>query len=95
MHHLALPLRVSTTGALVSLADGSPAEVGQSVAVLLATRVGERRSEPGYGAADPLGYRPARAAVVDTAAVARWEPRATPDLVDLAAVVPTVTGGRP
>ena len=78
--HLALPLRVAASGALAAHTPGSPAEVGQSVALLLATRIGERRCEPAYGSTDPLfGPQPATAGgagALDTAAVARWEPRA-------------------
>ena len=84
--HLALPLRVTRGGRLATLATGSAAEIGQSVQVLLATRVGERVSEPRYGSRDLLGV-PTGEVRVDTAAIQAWERRATADLVAV-----TVTG---
>lgn len=88
--HLALPLRVAAGGALAAYATGSPAEVGQSVALLLATRVGERRSEPLYGSTDGGLFGPQPAAQLDVGAVIRWEPRATDAVLD---VTVTATGG--
>lgn len=79
---LRLPLQVAG-GALRTLEQDSLREIGQSVALLLATRPGERRSVPDYGTPDPLfdGFNPAAA----VAAIAEWEPRAagvTPQLLD-------------
>lgn len=78
---LAFPFRVSpTTGGLVTLEQGSPAEIGQSVGLLMDTRPGERRVVPGYGLPDPVFGGVSR---VDVAAViATWEPRANDALVD-------------
>lgn len=72
--HLALPLRLAAGGRLATLPIGRPAEVAQSVAVLLATTVGERPAEPAYGVPDPLGA--GFDELVARAAIARWEPRA-------------------
>ena len=80
--HLSLPLRVSGTGALAAHPVGSPAEVGQSVALLSATRVGERRSEPAYGSRDML-FRPQPNVGIDYDAIATWEPRATAAILDI------------
>lgn len=81
MLHLALPVTVAADGALMSLTQDSPAEVAQSVGLLLATRPGERRSVPGYGLPDPLF------AGVDldevAAVIEEWEDRADPATVDL------------
>lgn len=88
--HLALPLRVATGGALAAYAVGSPAEVGQSAGLLLATRVGERRSEPAYGSTDGGLFGPLPAAGLDAGAVIRWEPRATDAVLD---VTLTATAG--
>jgi predicted component of type VI protein secretion system len=80
---LAFPLRVTTTGGLATLVQDSPREVAQSVALLLATRPGERRSVPDYGTPDPLfgGID-----IEDiTAAVEEWEERADPALVEVVA----------
>lgn len=79
--HLALPLRVSASGSLATQRVGSPAEVGQSVALLLATRVGERRSEPEYGSGDAL-FGPLGSDRLDEAAIETWEPRAVEELGD-------------
>jgi phage baseplate assembly protein W len=77
--HLAAPLRLTAAGGLATLAQDTPAEVGQSVALLAATRPGERLSVPGYGTPDPVfgGIDPhALGAAVDV-----WEPRASGALV--------------
>lgn len=79
---LRLPLQIAGSG-LRTLEQDTTREIGQSVALLLATRPGERRSVPDYGTPDPLfgGFNPAAAA----AAVAIWEDRAAginPQLVD-------------
>lgn len=77
--HLALPLAVTSTGRLAALDQDSPLEVAQSVALLLATRPGERRAVPEYGALDmvAVGIDPE----VIAAAIADWEPRADPAVV--------------
>ncbi|MDI6911488.1 GPW/gp25 family protein [Nocardioides sp.] len=72
--HLALPLRVSGSGALSALEQDSDREITQSVALLLDTRPGERRSVPGYGLSDPLGSGVSHDVIAD--AVTEWEDRA-------------------
>lgn len=71
---LTLPLGVASNGSLGTLVQGSPEELAQSIGLLVSTRPGERRAEPGYGLVDPIGtgLRPD----VVTAAIADWEDRA-------------------
>lgn len=78
---LALPLQVTATGVLATLEQDSPTEVAQSVALLLATRPGDRRSVPDYGYPDPIGdgVDPDELAEV----VGEWEDRADPAEVEL------------
>lgn len=77
---LALPIRVAAGGGLVALVADSDAEIAQSVALLLATRLGERRSVPDYGTPDPLFGGVDVDEVAD--AIATWEERADPALVE-------------
>jgi phage baseplate assembly protein W len=90
--HLAAPLRLSDAGSLVTLPQDSPQEIAQSVALLVATRPGERRSEPAYGS--PAALFAGRAAALDLpaaqlllGALSTWEPRADPAALDI-----TMTG---
>lgn len=83
----ALPLIVSPAGSLVELEQDSPAEIAQSVAVLVATRPGERRAVPDYGLVDPLGAGADADDIAD--AISEWEERADPALVE---VTVTATG---
>lgn len=78
---LSLPLRVAADGALAAVEQDSPAEVAQSVALLLATRPGERRSVPDYGTDDPTFT----GLDVDEihAAIEQWEDRADPATIQL------------
>lgn len=62
------------------LEQDSPLEVAQSVAVLIDTRPGERRSEPDYGVPDMLGSGIDADAIA--AAIAEHEPRADSALVE-------------
>lgn len=80
---LSMPLQVAADGALQAVEQDSPAEIAQSVALLLATRPGERRSVPEYGSDDPLytGLSPEDV----NAAVEMWEDRADPVLVEIVA----------
>lgn len=80
---LALPLTV-TGGVVASIAQGSPVEIAQSVALLIDTRPGERRSVPGYGCEDLLGRLEFDPEVI-AAAVLSWEPRADPADLSIAA----------
>lgn len=79
--HFALPLRLDAAGSLAELAQDSPAEISQSVVVLLATRPGERRTAPDYGLVDPLGAGADADLIAD--AVAEWEDRADPASVEI------------
>lgn len=75
--HLAVPFQLSGTRA-ATVQDGTEDEVRQNVAVLVATRPGERLCVPQFGLPDPTfgpGGRTPSSAVLE-AAVARWEPRA-------------------
>ncbi|TIC78773.1 GPW/gp25 family protein [Nocardioides sp. GY 10127] len=73
---LSLPLAVTVAGQIASLEQGSTTEVARSVGLLMATRVGERRSASSYGTPDPVfgGVDPADLAD----AITTHEPRATP-----------------
>ncbi len=75
MTRLSLPLRLQG-GRFVSIPQGSPQALAESVALLVETRPGERRSVPQYGMPDPLfsGVDP----VVLRGVVQVWEPDATP-----------------
>lgn len=80
---LALPLQLNADGTLATLEQGSPAEIAQSVALLLSTRPGERRSVEDYGTEDPLF---SGLSIEDVnAAVETWEERAAPATVELVA----------
>lgn len=70
-----LPLTVAG-GRFVTVDQASDVDVAQSVALLVATRAGERRSVPGYGLDDPLfASRGLREAEIRDA-IDEWEPRA-------------------
>lgn len=78
-----LPLQVRD-GAMVTVESGSAADVAQSVALLVASRPGERRSVPEYGLDGSLfalaGVREDQVRDV----VEEWEPRAEVTDVDIA-----------
>lgn len=78
---LTLPLTVATSGAFATVTQDSAAELSQSVALLLDTRPGDRRTLEDYGLPDPLfgGVDPSIVAEV----IADWEPRADPDSIEL------------
>lgn len=76
---LKLPIQVTGTGQLAAHEDGSAADITQSVTLLLATRVGERRCVPDYGTPDPLFDHVDPAELRD--AIDTWEPRADEPLV--------------
>lgn len=78
---------------LASLAADSPAEIAQSVALMAATRPGERRSVPDYGLPDPLGHGIDVDDLVD--AIATWEDRADPAAVTAAAETIAADSGSP
>lgn len=78
---LALPLTLTAGSGLVTVGQDTPAEIAQSVALLLATRPGERRSVPDYGTPDPMfsGVDPDDI----NAAIEVWEERADPATIEV------------
>lgn len=50
---IAFPFRYAPNGELVTIPDGSDAEINQHIAMLLLTRVGERMLVPQFGIPDP------------------------------------------
>ena len=54
MEHWAFPLAVTGSGRLSTVAQDSAEDVAQSVALLIDTRPGDRRTEEDYGVPDPL-----------------------------------------
>lgn len=80
---LTLPLKVAADGQMASITQDHPAEIAQSLALLLATRVGERRVNPDYGLPDPT-FDVVSSELIETAA-AEWEPRADIAAIDTAA----------
>lgn len=79
--HLAFPIALGADGRLATLEQDSPAEVAQSVALLLATQPGERAAVPDYGYPSPLGRGVDAAEVAEL--VGEWEDRADPALVEV------------
>lgn len=73
--HLALPFTMTADGRLQTLTQDSPAEVAQSVALLLSTRAGERLSVPNYGTPPALFAQRVNTGAIG-AALEAWEPRA-------------------
>lgn len=61
MRLLSHPLRITPTGQMATVEDGSDAAVGEAIAVLIGTRLGERVMQPTFGIPDPvwLGLRAA------------------------------------
>lgn len=78
--HLRFPIAVTGSGRLATVEQDTDADIVQSVALLLDTRPGERRSIPEYGLPDPVfgGVVPAHIAQL----IAAWEERADQTLVD-------------
>lgn len=76
---LKLPIQLAANGQLAAHEGDSVADVAQSVALLLDTRIGERRSVPDYGTLDPLFDQVDPAVLRD--AISTWEPRADEPLV--------------
>lgn len=71
---LTMPVTLTPAGGLATLEQGSRAELGQSVSVLLTTTPGERRCEPAYGTPAMLltRYTP----TIALSAIRTHEPRA-------------------
>lgn len=84
---LTLPLEVTANGSLATVTQDHPAEVAQSVGLLLDTRPGERRTLPDYGYPDRLFAVGGLDEALIAETVAEWEPRADAEIVD------TVTSG--
>lgn len=78
--HLALPIRVAANGGLLALEQDGESEIAQSVALLLSTQPGERRSVPDYGLPDPVFGGLDQDDVTDV--VSTWEERADPAFVE-------------
>ncbi|MFW6776064.1 GPW/gp25 family protein [Nocardioides sp. CPCC 205120] len=87
--HLALPLQLRGSR-LAALQQDSALEVSQSVALLVSTRPGERRSVPEYGVSDPIFGGLDAGEVTD--AVLEWEERVDPVHVDDVATAIVQTG---
>lgn len=79
--HLAFPFAVGADGGLATLEQDSPAEVTQSVALLLSTEPGERSAEPEYGYPSPLGRGVDPVEVAEV--IGEHEDRADPALVEV------------
>lgn len=78
---LSLPLAVTAGGMMSTITQDHPAEIAQSVALLLDTIPGDRRTLPDYGLPDQLfGLGLDEALIAEV--VAEWEPRADADIVD-------------
>lgn len=78
--HLAFPIRVAANGGLLALEQDSEQEIAQSVALLVSTEPGERRSVPDYGLPDPVFGGLDQDDISDV--VADWEDRADPAVVE-------------
>lgn len=79
---LTLPLEIGGNG-FKTVTHGHPAEIAQSLALLLDTEPGERRSNPDYGFTNPT-FAGVSAELIEAAAE-DWEPRADPTLIDTVA----------
>lgn len=79
---LTLPLEVTANGSLATVTQDHPAEIAQSVGLLLDTRPGERRTLPEYGYPDRLFALGDLDTDLIAETVAEWEPRADPEIVD-------------
>lgn len=79
-HRLAFPIRVAANGRLSAVEHDSPADIAQSVALLVSTRPGERRSVTDYGIPDPLFGGIDADEIAES--ISTWEERADPAYVD-------------
>lgn len=77
--HLAWPLRLDGSNSFAVLEQDSPAELAQSVQIVLLSTPGERPDEPDFGLDEPAFSHVDAGAII--AAITRWEPRADPDIV--------------
>ena len=51
---LSFPFRLTPTGSVATVEAGSDAEADEAIAVLVLTRIGERRMRPNFGIPDPV-----------------------------------------
>lgn len=95
--HLKIPFALADDGTAETLAQGTSAEIVQCVANLVGTRPGTRLLVPTYGMLDPTFAGVNRLTL--TAAVAKFEPRASVTVVLTPAgteqVIVDVVGGTP
>lgn len=77
---LTLPLTMTSDGSLATITQGHPAEIAQSVGLLLATQPGDRRALPDYGLPDPVFAGVDHQVLLEV--VAEWEPRADAELIE-------------
>lgn len=79
MLHLALPVRVTASGAFAVVEQDSTEDVLQCARVVLETPQGAREERPEFGLPDPLFAKGGVDAATVEAVLADWEPRATID----------------
>lgn len=77
---LRMPLAVSPGRGLLTLEQGGNEDIAQSVALLLSTLPGDRRSVPEYGLPNPLGSGVEVDELVEV--INEWEDRADPTYVE-------------
>lgn len=77
---LTLPLAVAANGSMSTVTQDNAAEITQSVALLLDTRPGDRRTLPDYGLPDPVFSGIDAALVAEV--ITDWEPRADAQLIE-------------
>ena len=84
MPHFTAPLTVTSTGAFAAVSDDHPTAVAQSLALLLDTRPGERRTDPDYGTPDQVLSNTGLTEQMVRDVAAEWEERATPTDIEAA-----------
>jgi hypothetical protein len=87
MQNLSHPIRFDSSGAMVTIDEGSDRHAAQLAGVIISTGIGERSLAPEYGLIDPTGS-PVSAGLI-SAAVSRCEP----ELTVTAASVDSIDGG--
>lgn len=92
MRTLRLPLALAPSGALMTLAQDSAADVAQSVALLLSTPRGQRSAIPDYGLVDPIGELDVDEAEI-AHAISEWDDRVSAVAIETIASV-LATGER-
>jgi phage baseplate assembly protein W len=79
---LTLPLALTPSGALATVTQDHPAEIAQSVGLLLDTRPGERRTLPDYGLPERLFVVGDLDEALIAETISEWEPRADVEILD-------------